>query len=846
MQNIPHLKWIGIVVGSFLLPLSFASAQSCGDFISTYDYGDGNGPVDERESIEDCSNPLGETDGPEWYVPTVALDGAVLEEGDQVMMSELPVTKSLSITNGLPDYYLTTSLVRHEGEDYRYIDQFVSEQVTFMATGTYSLITVVAEPPVMMSSASKLEKIAKLFIPSVYAQSSEELFYEVYAITFTVDMVPVEPPAPTGASSVLFLPGIQASRLYTEGVLGTENQLWEPNINADVIKLAMTESGDSINDVYTRDVLDEVYGVINVYEGFLRFLDGLIADDVIQDWKPYAYDWRYDVFDIVENGSVYKSGVNGEPQVIYPSGVLEELAATSKSGKVTIVAHSNGGLLAKALMIQLEAEGKANLVDDIVFIGTPQLGTPKAVASVLHGYGQALLGGLLVSDETSRRSAVNMPGVYGLLPSQLYTDTSSEPVVLFDESPSTALFQERYGESINTHGELLDFLVGAEGREKAEDVTQAELLNPAFVHQSSSYHDIQLDSWSAPVETGVIEIVGVGIDTERGFHYQEFKERVCEESDIFGTSNCVVETLYKPVPLMTQSGDGTVVDISAEGYPGDKSTYYLDLKLIKSDLDMTIKHVNLTEFNLLQTFVLQVLNDDKGNIEFLSETKPAFDESRYMLGVHSPASISAADSQGNQVGILNGNLTEDIPGSSYREIADSKYIIVPKNTDIDVLIEGETEGGMTLTVHELKENNQSEKVYIPIEVISSSTRVKFDINDSNISNIKVDSNGDEVIDIEFTPGGEEVGGEVKASYETLKAKIEDLSLRRAYERSLLRKVTIAHRLSRKSKSSSHIKRVELVLLRSLRWQLRLYNKKNIIDDNQYEELKNIIDSLQKT
>jgi pimeloyl-ACP methyl ester carboxylesterase len=844
MQNIPHLKWIGIVVGSFLLPLTFASAQSCGDFIFTYDFG--GELIVEREPVEDCANPFGETDGPESYIPTVTLNGTQVGNDEHVLVTELPVTQSVSIVNSLPDYFLTASLVRHEGEDFRYIDQFVSDTITFTATGTYTIIATYFEPPVLAQTKSRWQKIAAFLVPTVFAQFPEELFYEVYATTFTVDMVPVEPPVPTGASSVLFLPGIQASRLYTEGALGTENRLWEPNINADVIKLAMTESGESVNDVYTRDVLDEVYGVINVYEGFLRFLDGLIADDVIQDWKPYAYDWRYDVFDIVENGSVYKSSVNGEPQVIYLVEVLEELAATSKSGKVTIVAHSNGGLLAKALMIQLEAEGRANLVDNVVFVGSPQLGTPKAVASVLHGYGQALLGGLLVSDETSRRSVVNMPGAYGLLPSKMYVDTADDPVVMFDESPSTVLFEEKYGESINSHGELLDFLVGAEGREKAEDVTQAELLNPTFVQQSSDYHDVQLDSWVAPAGTEVIEVVGVGLDTERGFHYKEFKERVCDESDIFGTSNCIVETLYKPVPLMSQSGDGTVVDISAEGYQGDKSTYYLDLKLIKSDLDMTIKHVNLTEFNLLQTFILQVLDDDKGNIEFLSETKPAFTESRYMLGVHSPVTITVTDSEGHQVGVLDGNLTEDIPGSSYREIADSKYIIVPKNTDIEVLIEGETEGGMTLTVHELEEGSQSEKVYIPIEVISSSTRVRFDIYDSNISNIKVDSNGDEVVDLEFTPEGEEVGGDAKASYGALKAKIEDLSLRRVYERSLLRKVSIAHRLSKKSKSSLHIKRVEVVLLRSLRWQLRLYNRKNVIDDYQYEELKSIIDSLLNT
>jgi hypothetical protein len=74
-------------------------------------------------------------------------------------------------------------------------------------------------------------------------------------------------------SNVLFLPGLESSRLYLDKktFLGTStNELWEPNRNDDVRKLFMTSTGQSINaGIYTKDVIDSALGLFPIYKALL-------------------------------------------------------------------------------------------------------------------------------------------------------------------------------------------------------------------------------------------------------------------------------------------------------------------------------------------------------------------------------------------------------------------------------------------------------------------------------------------------------------------------------------------------------------------------------------------------
>ena len=826
---------LSIAVSGFLLSGTQASAQTCGDIIQTFNFG--NGFVEERKPVEDCSNPFDVSDQPTISEVTITADDGVLTNGAILTIGGLSDSVSLAVEVVPDEYGVYSELFKHDGEDYRAIRVFSNTNFSINAVGTYTLVTIVDEFAFPVERLPIWKDILRSLVPIAYAQAPETQFPERFATTFNVALAESEP---HGASSVLFLPGIQASRLYTDGILGTENRLWEPLTNADVRKLEMTTIGESVNEIYTRDVLDEIFGTTNVYKGFLRFLDGLISDGFIDDWKPYSYDWRYDVFDVVENGAVYRDSGGENSRQVYPIDVLEELASSSKSGQVTIVAHSNGGLLAKAIMLKLESEGKTDLVDNLILVGSPQLGTPKAVATVLHGYGQAiLLGGLIATPENSRSTSLNMPGAYGLLPSQAYFDSTNEPLVFFDDSVNTELFRNQYGNAINTADELAEFMIGSEGRPAADSIDEAALSNSRFIQEAQDYHNDLLDTWEAPEGVSVAEVVGVGLNTEKAFEYQGFSERVCSAPDIFGTRECEKIALYKPVPQMTLFGDGTVVGNSAEGYSNDKETFYYNL--FTDDL---YQHVNLTESDSVQTLVSNILSETIEEVEFFSDSRPEFTQNSYMIGVHSPVSISIIDSRGDRVGFFAGELEEDIPGSSYREIAGSKYIIVPLESDFEVLIEGQTEGGMTLTVHKLENDSQTEIVNIPVEIITSSTSVSFTNSNKSLSNILIDTDGNQEIDLEFKPDGTVVVEEIEeVTYEVLRETISALSLKSRYKRHLLRKVRLAERMSLKTNEAKIFARLEILFLRGLKWQLRLYNRNDLITDIEYEEIKKIIKEL---
>lgn len=503
---------------------------------------------------------------------------------------------------------------------------------------------------------------------------------QVYDETYT------EPP------SVLFLPGIQASRLYTAGLFGTEDRVWEPNNKGDVLQLAMTEAGESVENIYTRDSLGAVFGFADIYDSFEESLASMRRRGEISDWHTFAYDWRFAVDTIVENGTAY------EEEVLSLVETVLNLAQRNNS-KVAIVAHSNGGLLAKALAAKLEELGKSFLIDQIIFVGTPQLGTPKTVGALLHGYDQQQLHGWLLDEVTARSVLRNMPAVYGLLPSESYME-SGDAVVQFSVASTTEMFTNVYGNSITTFSALQEFLVGTQdGRGEAVRANEAGTANPVLLHAATALQE-SLEEWRAPAEVSVTEIVGVGFDTVKGFDYQEFKTQDCVSTGV-GTI-CIPRTYYEPVAQFTQYGDETVVAKSGEGYKGPKATYYVDLLAIKNDQSTSdVEHANIMRSEPLQLFVRGLLQKTSVSVPYISNTKPAYNDLRDVIAVHSPVTISATDAFGRVVGrqSADGVPKMEIPGAFYYEIGGAKYIILPKNTIYTTTIRGmDVMSGYTMTI----------------------------------------------------------------------------------------------------------------------------------------------------
>jgi len=526
----------------------------------------------------------------------------------------------------------------------------------------------------------------------------------VFGTATTTPEIPEEEPTPACTenchSNVIFLPGLQASRLYKPDYSGGTDRLWEPNGNADVRDLYLDGDGKSIrSDIYAKEVIDEIFGLSpDIYKTFIEMMDGLKEEGTIVDWTPIPYDWRLTVNDILDNGTMIENGYSYHMASATPFifQELERLARTSTTGKVTIIAHSNGGLVAKALMVRLEQMGKVGLVDKVILLASPQLGTPKAIASLLHGEDQEYLGGVIMNKPTARELGKNMPGGYQLLPSAQYFDVVSDPSIVIRNSTSTKQLFDAYGTSTDTIEDLYALLRGDEGRVSAgvEDVESLLNLNGTLITQAKVLHEL-IDGWVAPTSTQVIEIAGWGLDTIRGIRYTDRPIAGCT------TGECRRLTY---TPLFTDDGDETVVVPSAMA-TASSTRYWVDLFEANRKEDEKWSHKNISEVTQVKQLIKNILSATTvGLPSYISQTpSPTSITKKLRYTLHSPLSLGIYDSLGRYTGLSSSTILgaeyrtvlEEIPNSYYMEFGETKTIGFEEGSTTISMI-GEALGVFTL------------------------------------------------------------------------------------------------------------------------------------------------------
>jgi len=701
--------------------------------------------------------------------------------------------------------------------------------------GTYTSVFTKQIPCLNMNEPSFFIQLRNFLVPTAWAFACNGAD-EVYSITFTLEQAPVEP---AGASSVLFLPGFQASRLYEETIGGNPIRHWTPLTGNNVRQLNMDSTGNSVNNIFTEDVLDSVFGLGTVYQNFLASMDNLVATEVISDYESYAYDWRYDVFNIVNNGTKYRN------EIRKLQSTVESLAADSYSGQVTIIGHSNGGLLGKALITELEAQGKVALIDSFIMIATPQLGTPKTIASMLHGMEQAIRpAGLvtLVSEETMRAASVNMPGAYGLLPGGAYLNLRNEPLIEFIPGTSTQSFVASYGNSIDSAFELDQFLRDtAGGRAAAETAAEAVALN-AVLLDNAQLQRVILDEWTPPATVATYALVGTGRNTIRGVRYESFTERQC----FLLLFDCREIDLYKPIPLISTEGDQTVMMVSAAADDDRVKKYYVDLDGISNNLEREFIHYNITEAEAVQQLVVNLIkNSVPVPIEFITDVPVLIDAAQVMIGAHSPVNLYIEDDLGRRTGFVDERVIEEVPGTEFIKLGNSQYVFVPKEIDFTINIDSYDNGGMTMTVSDLTASEQTMRHKIPVAVITASTTIEVRYQAESLENLRVDEDGDGEINYEVSKEGIIIPvASLPVTYEMVTTYIAALDLRSRHERPLLRLLNVAERFSWKS-HKQYFQRIERRVLNQTIDVLMFYERRSILGTDDYNILLKYVADLKE-
>lgn len=582
-------------------------------------------------------------------------------------------------------------------------------------------------------------------------------------------------------SNVLFLPGLEASRLYGPDANGSEKKLWEPNSDASAKEIAMQADGSSVrSDLYTRDVIDHAYLVPvkgDVYKSFLEQLDALKnTDHSIADYVVVPYDWRLSLDDILNNGAqtqdgrLYYSGPLAATSTPFIIQELRWLAKSSRTGKVTIVAHSNGGLLAKALTNKLGAEA-SQLIDKIIFVAVPQAGTPKAAGAILHGYDQALpikeLSLFGMTEAAARALALNMPSVYNLLPSANYFTYTDDPVITFSADPLLAPWRAAYGDTIHSADQLRTFLTDSSrtALRVADALVSPAIGNAALLAKSEQVHT-SLDAWTPPAGIALTEIAGWGEETLSTIAYYQGLASTCT-AHIAGICTALTTSpVLQYTPKTVLDGDGTVTVPSALWTPSSTGVgkYWVNLRDYGSSgaLGSTInrKHADILEVPELRTFIQNVITASTTSLpKYIVTSTPLNTDSEKQLHftLHSPLTLNLYDDKGNHTGYstTTNSLEENIPNSRYLSFGEVQYISVPESSNLNLIMNGYAEGSFTLDMAEVQGVTTLASTTFAAVPSSPSTVASISIPASggiaSASPLAVDENNDGFIDLNLVP-----------------------------------------------------------------------------------------------
>jgi hypothetical protein len=231
-----------------------------------------------------------------------------------------------------------------------------------------------------------------------------------------------------------------------------------------------------------------------------------------------------------------------------------------------------------------------SIVENLIMVAAPQIGTPQSIASILHGEDKYLFSFFRDNpdiDDTgifhtldasiSRNFVRNMITSYVLLPHQKYfdyvtdikegEDLGATDVITFDGSlldmettDSDIQKMLRYylyddqKAPINDYNSYIEFLTGAEGRDQPtnDNVKKPIIVNNEVLQKATAIQE-EMTSWTPPTDLNIYQIAGWGKYTVKGIEYH------AENEGTISNPKYVLDMR----PQETIDGDGTVVLPSA-------------------------------------------------------------------------------------------------------------------------------------------------------------------------------------------------------------------------------------------------------------------------------------------
>lgn len=500
---------------------------------------------------------------------------------------------------------------------------------------------------------------------------------------------------------VILIPGITGSYLHKD--YGDKEEIW-PN----VLRLL---SPTSITDEFLNDLAlnldgtqktelpiitgDIIRGIASVHV-FDYLIDKLKEDGYVEgvDLFVFPYDWR----------------LSTESTAILLNEKINTILLNQEFNKVDIIAHSMGGLVAKKYI----ANNSEEKIDQLIFLGTPQLGSPKAFKVLMFGDDMSYQFLLFLGLKPSRAKYIsqNMPSVYELLPSQKYVDLNGNYI--------ERLFNKLIHIDLNYEG-VKDLMI-EKGR------------NPLMFPFAESLHDSIDNLDLSSIDS--YNFIGCNSPT---IGQIKFEEETSWLGKILGDK--------EDFKIGYTDGDETVPLVSARESIGTERFYVHE-----------VSHGSLPASESVMKGILSILNDEA--IIFDDVLK---DDDTYcgikgdVVSTHSPVQIHVYDEDGNHTGPNeNGDIEYGVLGVAYDVFDDVNYVFLPDGKNYKIITKATDIGGFNLKIEE-QEDEIISKIHnwtlVPLSSIETTGEIWIGPDYKALEyELKIDSEGDGVFENNYKEG----------------------------------------------------------------------------------------------
>jgi len=587
----------------------------------------------------------------------------------------------------------------------------------------------------------------------------------------TLTPTPTPSPTPPTEQVVVFIPGIGGSELavmddeqITEYLWpGQENKPWFWNrdslhrrLTLDLTKVPENIAAiDAIRNVNVGIAPDQ-----SVYDQLIkmfidkRYKEYIVGTDIKKRTDTYCdisqeddgtkpnlfvfgYDWRYGMVNGDEN--------HPQLEMTNPQLLKEYIACVSKfhpETDITIVAHSMGGMVAWQYLLENSSD---NPINRLITIGTPWLGAPKAISSLLTGNFSYHAVELMTAKELLQY----FPGSHQLLPSEAYWQVGGSPI-----GRSQAFTSNLQEVPFSEYNQFLQSLYGSD---KVDFVSNSILL-----HGQAGFDDWR--NITLPVDEVYI-LYGEGVFADTMGLVTELRWTTCwknEEGTVICTDShypSISRTMGdKTVPVFSSSRQGNGIDLN---HPNTHLYKFKDRDPVVF-LGETVEHLALTKNQRVQNCILSII-DLTNNACQHDSVQPSVQaaaqknnvQARYidLWGVESVV-VSNGISVTSE--IMTDTIFSELPGFSYDKLgADAvSMVFSPSQTYTITIVAGD------LLLSEVKlgtgDSKQEEIRYLDQMAVPGG-KVQLVLSGKQLAHAQYDRNGDGYYEMVLEPTSHVVG-----------------------------------------------------------------------------------------